>query len=115
MWSAWASPALHLSEVTPHSSRLRTCAPAAGYLPTYWLKLRLLSMPVLASPLAHNWPVALGGLSQITVGLVATFFAAACIVASDVGAYFVGMPRHQLPDRSDCTWLLLGVKGQDTQ
>eukprot|EP00892_Ulva_mutabilis_P006530 jgi/Ulvmu1/4249/UM192_0009.1 len=61
-----------------------------GYLPTYWLKLRLLAMPVLASPLAHNWPVILGGLSQITVGLIATFFAAACIVASDVGAYFVG-------------------------
>lgn len=67
----------------------------AGYLPTYWLKLRLLAMPLLASPLSQHWPVALGGLSQVTVGLVATFFAAACIVASDVGAYFVGTPCCQ--------------------
>jgi CDP-diglyceride synthetase len=34
--------------------------------------------------------VLLGGLSQWTVGLLATVMAVACIVAADVGAYFFG-------------------------
>lgn len=34
--------------------------------------------------------VLLGGLSHCTVGLVATFMAVLCIVASDTGAYFFG-------------------------
>lgn len=32
----------------------------------------------------------MGGLSHCTVGLVATFMAVLCIVASDTGAYFFG-------------------------
>lgn len=64
----------------------------AGYLPAYWIKIRLLSMPAVATTgLATVWPQALGGLTHVTVGLVATFTSIACVVAADVGAYFVGV------------------------
>lgn len=68
-----------------------------GYLPTFWLKVRILAAPVIQSYLAPHWPVALGGLAQITVGMVATFVSISCIVASDVGAFTVGESRHVLP------------------
>jgi phosphatidate cytidylyltransferase len=34
--------------------------------------------------------VAFGGLSQVTVGMVATLTSVACIIAADTGAYFFG-------------------------
>ena len=66
----------------------------AGYLPAYWLKLRLIAAPAINSALAPHWPQLLGGLTHVTVGLVATFTSIACIVSADVGAYFVGAPLH---------------------
>lgn len=63
----------------------------AGYLPTFWLKVRILAAPVVQSQLAPHWPVALGGLAHMTVGMVATFVSISCVVASDVGAFTVGM------------------------
>ena len=41
--------------------------------------------------------VLLGGLSQWTVGLLATFLAVACIIAADVGAFVVGKAVGRTP------------------
>ena len=63
----------------------------AGYLPSFWIKLRLLSIPAVNSaPLAAAMPVLLGGPTHLTVGLIAAFVAVACIIAADTGAYFCG-------------------------
>ena len=87
----------------------------AGYLPSFWIKLRLLSAPAVNSAVAHSWPVRysecaridhrlasalrpawaslqvmFGGLTHWTVGLIATFISVACIIAADTGAYLFG-------------------------
>ncbi|KAK9864427.1 hypothetical protein WJX84_011325 [Apatococcus fuscideae] len=69
-----------------------------GYLPSFWVKLRLLSAPAISSTAVHQWPVMLGGLTHWTVGLVATIMAVACVIAADTGAYICGslMGRTQL-------------------
>ncbi|KFM27059.1 Phosphatidate cytidylyltransferase [Auxenochlorella protothecoides] len=61
-----------------------------GYLPSFWLRLRMLDVPAINSQLLHSWPVSLGGLSHVTVGLVATLTTVACVVGADTGAYFTG-------------------------
>lgn len=61
-----------------------------GYLPSFWIKLRLLSIPAANSVLLHSWQGALGGVTNATVGLIATFTAVLCIIAADTGAYFCG-------------------------
>lgn len=61
-----------------------------GYLPSFWVKLRLVSVPAINSKIVQGWTAALTGVSQATVGLVATFTAVACIIAADTGAYFFG-------------------------
>ena len=60
-----------------------------GYLPSFWIKLRLLSIPAANSVLLHSWQGAFG-ITNATVGLVATFTAVLCIIAADTGAYFCG-------------------------
>ena len=91
-----------------------------GYLPSFWLKLRMLSLPV-GPPRPHSPPCLLhphprtpvpppshphrrsraeasgpvGGLvaallPRVSLGLVATVLAVLCIVAADTGAYVVG-------------------------
>jgi phosphatidate cytidylyltransferase len=69
-----------------------------GYLPSFWIKLRLLSVPAVNSTIVQTWASALGGVTQATVGLVATFTVVACIIAADTGAYFFGksLGRTQL-------------------
>ncbi|KAI8467385.1 MAG: phosphatidate cytidylyltransferase [Monoraphidium minutum] len=62
-----------------------------GYLPSFWVKLRALALPLAgAAPLP--------GVPQPSLGLVATFIAVACVVAADTGAYFFGrsLGRTQL-------------------
>jgi phosphatidate cytidylyltransferase len=61
-----------------------------GYLPSFWIKLRLLAMPALHSTVMQNWQSAVGGVTQATVGVVACFVTVACIIAADTGAYFCG-------------------------
>jgi phosphatidate cytidylyltransferase len=60
-----------------------------GYLPSFWIKLRLLSIPAANSVLLHSWEGP-WGITPATVGLVATFTAVLCIRAADTGAYFCG-------------------------
>lgn len=65
--------------------------PPPGYLPSFWVKLRLLSVPAINSgAVAVHMPALLGGPSSLTVGMVAAFVAVACIIAADTGAYFCG-------------------------
>jgi phosphatidate cytidylyltransferase len=62
-----------------------------GYLPSFWIKLRLLAIPAVNSgALAALIPPLLGGPTHLTVGLIAAFVAVACIIAADTGAYFCG-------------------------
>ncbi|PSC75575.1 Phosphatidate cytidylyltransferase [Micractinium conductrix] len=62
-----------------------------GYLPSFWIRLRLLSVPAVNSgALAATVPALLGGPTHLTVGLMAAFVAVACIIAADTGAYFCG-------------------------
>lgn len=64
---------------------------ATGYLPSFWIKLRLLAMPAVNSgALAAAVPAVLGGPTHLTVGLLACFVAVSCIIAADTGAYFTG-------------------------
>jgi len=58
-----------------------------GWLPSFWLKLRMLPFP---APDIAALPAILAPLTSWTVGLLATFTSVACIVAADTGAYFVG-------------------------
>ncbi len=66
-----------------------------GWLPSFWVKLRLLPM---LSPDMPILPALVAPLTGWTVGLVATFTSAACVVAADTGAYFVG--GFRIPTRS---------------
>eukprot|EP00798_Chlamydomonas_sp_ICE-L_P032548 gene32548-17265_t len=68
-----------------------------GWLPAFWVKVRMISTPGPALPLLDNLP----GI-QNTVGLFATFIFTLCVVAADVGAYFVGknLGRTKLTDIS---------------
>jgi len=68
-----------------------------GYLPSFWIKLRHLAVPLVNAPLATRWPLLLGGLSEWTVGLAATFTTVACIIAADTGAYFCGRALGRTP------------------
>eukprot|EP00227_Mantoniella_beaufortii_P012956 CAMPEP_0197586282 /NCGR_PEP_ID=MMETSP1326-20131121/8295_1 /TAXON_ID=1155430 /ORGANISM="Genus nov. species nov., Strain RCC2288" /LENGTH=359 /DNA_ID=CAMNT_0043150883 /DNA_START=45 /DNA_END=1124 /DNA_ORIENTATION=+ len=77
-----------------------------GFLPAFWVKLRMLSASAVAmgstglggNTLVSGWPALLGGPEVWTTGLVATLITVLCVVASDVGAYVFGktLGRHQL-------------------
>ena len=64
----------------------------AGFLPTFWVKLRGMSGVALNSPgsLIHLWPSFLGGPDVWTLGLAATLTIVLAVVAADVGAYAAG-------------------------
>lgn len=46
-----------------------------GFLPSFWVRLRLMNVPALGAGAAVDWPVALGGLGHWTLGLVTCFMA----------------------------------------
>ena len=54
---------------------------------------KLPSHPVLHYP---TQPALVAPLTGWTVGLIATFTSAACVVAADTGAYFVGEPKSEI-------------------
>jgi len=61
-----------------------------GYLPSYWVRLRLLGQGDVANlPLDGYFPTT-WDLRQMPIGLVATLLAFICIWAADIGAYFFG-------------------------
>lgn len=63
-----------------------------GYLPSYWIRLRVGIDPVLTNPLPFNgyWPESWADMRAFPQGLTVTFLAFACIWAADIGAYIVG-------------------------
>lgn len=75
-----------------------------GYLPSYWIRLRVGLSPAVASnlPLNGYWPESWTNLSAMPQGLTATFLAFSCIWAADIGAYIVGkfFGRTRLSDIS---------------
>ena len=63
----------------------------AGYLPSYWVRLRLLeSTQATQSPLEGYWPNVWPTLTSLPTGLSVTLLAFFCIWAADIGAYTVG-------------------------
>jgi phosphatidate cytidylyltransferase len=63
----------------------------AGYLPSYWIRLRLLeSTQATQSPLEGYWPSYWPTLTSLPTGLSVTLLAFFCIWAADIGAYTVG-------------------------
>lgn len=63
-----------------------------GYLPSYWVRLRVGLAPAvaIAEPLNGYLPASWHELSTLPQGLTATLLAFACIWAADIGAYIVG-------------------------
>ena len=75
-----------------------------GYLPSYWIRLRVGLSPAIASnlPLNGYWPESWNNLSALPQGLTATVLAFFCIWAADIGAYTFGkfFGRTRLSDIS---------------
>jgi phosphatidate cytidylyltransferase len=63
----------------------------AGYLPSYWIRLRLLGSTELQNlPLGGYWPEQWLALRDLPQGLTTTLLAFFCIWVADIGAYTVG-------------------------
>lgn len=63
----------------------------AGYLPSYWIRLRSLgSAAVNNVPLGGYWPNNWTDLDALPEGLTATLLTFFCIWAADIGAYTIG-------------------------
>ncbi|MBD2740485.1 phosphatidate cytidylyltransferase [Coleofasciculus sp. FACHB-1120] len=63
-----------------------------GYLPSYWVRLRVGLAPAvaIAEPLNGYLPASWHEFSTLPQGLTATLLAFICIWAADIGAYIVG-------------------------
>ncbi|HBE16552.1 MAG TPA: phosphatidate cytidylyltransferase [Cyanobacteria bacterium UBA11149] len=72
-----------------------------GYLPSYWVRLRVgldgvSSLPLNATanasylPLGGYWPNSWANVTELPLGLTATLLAFSCIWAADIGAYVFG-------------------------
>ncbi|MEM1425249.1 MAG: phosphatidate cytidylyltransferase, partial [Cyanobacteria bacterium P01_H01_bin.130] len=65
------------------------------YLPSYWVRLRVGSVPTLNPEMVHvlpfngYWPQDLA-INTWPISLTATFLTFACIWAADIGAYIMG-------------------------
>lgn len=77
-----------------------------GYLPSYWVRLRLgdgAATPMgLHLPLNGFWPESWAHPKDFPTGLLVTILAFACIWAADIGAYIMGkwLGRTRLSDIS---------------
>jgi phosphatidate cytidylyltransferase len=63
-----------------------------GYLPSFWIRLRVGLTPAVANTLPFNgyWPESWTNFSILPQGLTITFLAFFCIWAADIGAYIIG-------------------------
>jgi phosphatidate cytidylyltransferase len=63
-----------------------------GYLPSYWVRLRVGIDPEVETMLPFNgyWPESWIDLANCPQGLTLTFLAFGCIWAADIGAYVMG-------------------------
>ena len=64
-----------------------------GFLPSYWIRLRDLSDPLLAPNLIH-WPA---GWLPLSSGMVLMLMACLQIVATDIGSYMIGRRYGRTP------------------
>ncbi|AFZ14943.1 phosphatidate cytidylyltransferase [Crinalium epipsammum PCC 9333] len=75
-----------------------------GYLPSYWIRLRVGLSPAIASnlPLNGYWPESWTNIHGFPQGLTVTLLAFMCIWAADIGAYTFGkfFGRTRLSDIS---------------
>ncbi len=63
----------------------------AGYLPSYWIRLRSLGNAAVNNvPLGGYWPNNWTELDALPEGLTATLLTFFCIWAADIGAYTIG-------------------------
>jgi phosphatidate cytidylyltransferase len=63
----------------------------AGYLPSYWIRLRSLGSAAASNvPLGGYWPNNWTDLNALPEGLTATLLTFFCIWAADIGAYTIG-------------------------
>src|SRR6476469_796803 len=63
-----------------------------GYLPSYWVRLRVDLSPAVATTLPLNgfWPENFSNFHALPEGLTLTLLAFLCIWAADIGAYTFG-------------------------
>jgi phosphatidate cytidylyltransferase len=61
-----------------------------GYLPSYWVRLRVGVEPTGNLPFYGYWPTSWPDLQHLPPTLSYTLLAFMCIWAADIGAYFVG-------------------------
>lgn len=75
-----------------------------GFLPSYWVRLRVQLQPAMASnlPLKGYWPQDWTNFYALPQGLIVTLLAFLCIWAADIGAYTFGrlFGRTRLSDIS---------------
>ncbi|MCU0547708.1 MAG: phosphatidate cytidylyltransferase [Leptolyngbya sp. Prado105] len=74
-----------------------------GYLPSFWIRLRLLGQADLSNlPLDGFWILSWQGFEKLPQGLTHTLLAFVCMWAADIGAYTVGrwIGRTRLSDIS---------------
>lgn len=95
-----------------------------GYLPSYWIRLRVGLEQNLSSPEVHTsnlpfngyWPASWSDLSSFPQGLTVTLLAFGCIWAADIGAYaigkFFGRTRlSQISPKKTVEGALFGIAG----
>lgn len=54
----------------PWMTLIKTDLVLAGYLPSFWIKLRVLSAPAINSTALHAWPVYLGTDNQLYIDII---------------------------------------------
>ena len=59
---------LPMARVPPRPPHAERAVFAAGYLPSFWVKLRLLAAPAISSTVVHGWPVRPGSAAPACAG-----------------------------------------------
>jgi phosphatidate cytidylyltransferase len=96
----------------------------AGYLPSYWIRLRVSFVPTstpvnIASnnlPLMGYWPESWMHPKLFPPALIVTFIAFGCIIAADIGAYIMGRwlgrtPLSSISPKKTVEGAIFGILG----